>query len=40
LAGRWRSISRPRPLEIDADAFVEIEALVVPEEDPDARWKM
>lgn len=30
----------PRPLEIDADAFVEIEALVVPEEDPDARWKM
>jgi hypothetical protein len=30
----------PRPVEIDSDAFVEIEALVVPEEDPDARWKM
>jgi hypothetical protein len=30
----------PRPLEIDADAFVEVEALVIPEEDPDARWKM
>ena len=30
----------PRPVEIGADAFVEIEALVVPEEDPDARWRM
>jgi hypothetical protein len=30
----------PRPVEIDADTFVEIEALVVPEEDPDARWRM
>ncbi len=30
----------PRPVEIDADAFVEIEAQVVPEEDPDARWRM
>jgi hypothetical protein len=30
----------PRPVELDADAFVEIEALVVPEEDPDARWRM
>ena len=30
----------PRPLDIDGDAFVEIEALVVPEEDPDARWRM
>jgi hypothetical protein len=32
--------ARPRPVEIDADAFVEIEALVIPEEDPDARWRM
>jgi hypothetical protein len=30
----------PRPVEIGADAFVEVEALFVPEEDPDARWKM
>jgi hypothetical protein len=30
----------PRPVEIGADAFVEIEALIVPEEDPDARWRM
>jgi hypothetical protein len=30
----------PRPVEIGADAFVEIEAVVVPEEDPDARWRM
>jgi hypothetical protein len=30
----------PRPVEIGADAFVEIEALVVLEEDPDARWRM
>jgi hypothetical protein len=30
----------PRPVEVGADAFVEIEALVVPEEDPDARWRM
>jgi len=30
----------PRPVEIGADAFVEIEALTVAEEDPDARWKM
>jgi hypothetical protein len=32
--------ARPRPVEIDADAFVEIEALVIPEEEPDARWRM
>ncbi len=30
----------PRPVEIGADAFVEVAAVVVPEEDPDARWKM
>jgi hypothetical protein len=30
----------PRPVEVGADAFVEIEALAVPEEDPDARWRM
>ena len=30
----------PRPVEIGADAFVQIEALAIPEEDPDARWKM
>jgi hypothetical protein len=30
----------PRPLRIDADMTVEIEALAVPEEDPDARWRM
>jgi hypothetical protein len=30
----------PRPVEIGADAFVEVTAAVVPEEDPDARWKM
>jgi hypothetical protein len=29
-----------RPLDIAADAVVEIEALPVAEEDPDARWKM
>jgi hypothetical protein len=28
------------PLEIDADAFVQVEALAQPEDDPDARWKM
>jgi hypothetical protein len=27
-------------VEVGADAFVEIEALAVPEEDPDARWRM
>ena len=27
-------------LEIDTDAFVEVEALAQPEEDADARWKM
>jgi hypothetical protein len=30
----------PRPVEIGADEFIEIVALVVPEEDPDARWRM
>ena len=30
----------PRPVEVGADAFVEIEALAVPEEDPDARWRI
>jgi hypothetical protein len=30
----------PRPIEIDTDAFLRVEALAVPEEDPDARWKM
>jgi hypothetical protein len=30
----------PQPVEIAADAFVEIAAVIVPEEDPDARWKM
>lgn len=30
----------PRALTIDADAMVEIAAHVVPEEDPDARWRM
>jgi hypothetical protein len=30
----------PRPVEVGADAFVEVEALAVPEEDPDARWRM
>lgn len=30
----------PRPVVIDADAAVEIAATVVPEEDPDARWRM
>jgi hypothetical protein len=30
----------PTTVEIDTDAFVEIEAATVPEEDPDARWKM
>jgi hypothetical protein len=30
----------PRPVEVGADVFVEIEALVVPEEDPDGRWRM
>jgi hypothetical protein len=28
------------PLEIDADAFVQVEALAQPEDDPDAHWKM
>jgi hypothetical protein len=28
------------PLEIDADAFVQVEVLAQLEEDPDARWKM
>jgi hypothetical protein len=30
----------PRPVEIGADAFVEVAASILPEEDPDARWKM
>jgi hypothetical protein len=30
----------PRPIALDADAVVEIAATVVPEEDPDARWRM
>jgi hypothetical protein len=29
-----------RPVKIDADISVEIEALAVPDEDPDARWRM
>ena len=29
-----------QPVEISADAFIEVEASTVPEEDPDARWKM
>ena len=29
-----------RTIEIDGDALVQIEATVVPEEDPDARWRM
>jgi hypothetical protein len=28
------------PLEIDADVFVQVEALAQPEDDPDAHWKM
>ena len=31
---------QPTTLDLDRDASVEIEALLVPEEDPDARWKM
>ncbi len=30
----------PRPVKIDADISIEIEALAVSEEDPDARWRM
>jgi len=30
----------PRPVEVATDAFVQVEALLVPDEDPDARWKM
>jgi hypothetical protein len=30
----------PTALEIRADTFVEVEAVALPEEDPDARWKM
>jgi hypothetical protein len=33
-------VALPRLVEIAADAFVEIEALAIPEEDPDARWRM
>ena len=29
-----------RTIDIDGDALVQIEASVVPEEDPDARWRM
>jgi hypothetical protein len=38
----WKAgYQAPRvPLEIDADAFVEVEALAQPDEDADARWKM
>jgi hypothetical protein len=28
------------PLDIDADAFIQVEALALPEEDQDAHWKM
>jgi hypothetical protein len=31
---------QPTTLDLDKDASVEIVALLVPEEDPDARWKM
>lgn len=31
---------QPKTLELDRDASVEMEASLVPEEDPDARWKM
>ncbi len=31
---------QPTTLELDRDASVELEASLVPEEDPDARWKM
>ena len=29
-----------QPVEIAADAYLEIAALTVPEEDPDALWRM
>jgi hypothetical protein len=33
-------VAPPRPVKIAADAFVEIEAVALLEEDPDARWRM
>jgi hypothetical protein len=40
LEGLCRGSEAKRRGMAGADAFVEIEALAVPEEDPDARWRM
>jgi uncharacterized membrane protein len=31
---------KPATLELDSDVSIEVEALALPEEDPDARWTM
>jgi hypothetical protein len=39
-SGKVGFVALPRLVEIAADTFIEIEALELPEEEPDARWRM